>query len=474
MSKINPSDAPVHAGHSHPPVSPWALFSLLLMLFLAAIDTTILSTAMPRIVELMDQPELYHWAFTSFMLTSTLALPFFGRMADQIGIRRCMLVAGSIFLLGSAVCMLAPTMLALILGRALQGLGAAGLQGLPMIAFGVLFPPEERGSKQSLISMVWGFSSLAGPISGAWLVSYLSWHWIFGLNVVLALLALIIFWVSFPRQEARPAGARMDYLGALLLIFGLGGFVLMTSIEGLPGLAYIPVVILLAAFIWRQRTSPAPLVPLHPFSKLAYRTACLLGFVSNFVGFSALTYIPFYLQQVQHLSPEASGLVFTPMMLAWPIASALAGFWLNRLGFRSLCLIGCGFLVLSMAAWSAIAGSLPLPGIILWCICLGLGMGAVTAPLLIAAQTVVARNEIGVASATLVLLRNIGATLGVSLMGVIQVQTQPTLGLQHSLMAVFIGLFGFSLTALISAVMMPAASPAELQLTTTEHQILTH
>lgn len=467
-SASQPPSQPETDGSVHPYVSPWALFSLLMMLFLAAIDTTILSTAMPRIVELMGQPELYHWAFTAFMLTSTLALPFFGRMADQIGIRRCMLVAGSVFLLGSALCMLAATMPVLIFGRAVQGLGAAGLQGLPMIAFGVLFPPEQRGSKQSLISMVWGFSSLAGPISGAWLVSYLSWHWIFGLNVVLAFVALIIFWISFPRQEARPHGGRMDYLGALLLLGGLGGLILLTSLENLPGLVYLPVVALLAGFIWRQHVSPAPLMPLHPFKRLPYRAACLVGFVSNLVGFAALTYIPFYLQQVKQLSPEASGIIFTPMMLAWPIASALAGFWLNRLGFRSLCVIGCLFLVISMGAWSAVAAGWALPGIVIWCICLGLGMGAVTAPLLIAAQTVVARSEIGVASATLVLLRNIGATLGVSLMGVIQVQTQPTLGLQPSLMAVFICLLGFSLTALFSSMAMPSESPAELQLAATE------
>lgn len=446
----------------HPHVSPWALFSLLTMLFLAAIDTTILSTAMPRIVALMGQPELYHWAFTAFMLTSTLALPFFGRMADQIGIRRCMLVAGIVFLLGSGICMLAPDMPWLIFGRAVQGLGASGLQGLPMIAFGVLFPPEQRGSKQSLFSMVWGFSSLAGPISGAWLVSYLSWHWIFGLNVLLAALALVIFWFSFPRQEPRPAGARMDYFGALLLLGGLGGLILLTSIKGLPAWAYAPVAGLLAAFVWRQQRSPAPLMPLHPFKTLTYRAACLLGFVSNFVGFAALTYIPFYLQQVLQRSPEASGLIFTPMMLAWPIASAVAGFWLNRLGFRSLCLIGCACLLLSMAAWAGVALGFPIPALVLWCIFLGLGMGAVTAPLLIAAQTVVARGEIGVASATLVLLRNIGATLGVSLMGVLQVQSQDALGLQHSLAAVFICLAGFSVTALISAWAMPPLPPAEL------------
>lgn len=455
---------------SHPPVSRWALFSLLTMLFLAAIDTTILSTAMPRIVELLGQPELYHWAFTAFMLTSTLALPFFGRMADQIGIRPCMLVAGSVFLAGSAICMVVNQMPLLILGRAIQGLGAAGLQGLPMIAFGVLFPPEERGSKQSLISMVWGFSSLAGPLSGAWLVSYLSWRWIFGLNVVLGLLALTIFWFSFPRQQASPHSAGIDYASALLLMLSLSGLILLSN-QAIPALAtplprslgFVAVVAVTAGFLLRQQRSPAPLIPLHPFGMPTFAASCLLGFITNFVGFAALTYIPFYLQQVMQRSPADTGLIFTPMMLAWPIASAAAGFGLNRAGFRWLCLLGCGLLVISMGAWSAIAAGWSLPGLILWCICLGLGMGTVTAPLLIAAQTVVARHEIGVASATLVLLRNIGATLGVSLTGAIQVQTAPALGVQASLLAVFGCLSLFAVSSLISSLAMPNQPPASLQ-----------
>lgn len=465
---------------THPPVSRWALFSLLMMLFLAAIDTTILSTAMPRIVVLLGQPELYHWAFTAFMLTSTLALPFFGRMADQIGIRPCMLVAGSVFLAGSALCMAVNQMPLLILGRAIQGLGAAGLQGLPMIAFGVLFPPEERGSKQSLISMVWGFSSLAGPISGAWLVSYLSWRWIFGLNVVIGLIALTMFWFSFPHQDTRQASQGTDYLGALLLMLGLSGLILLTNqalpvLETIPALrigGFVAVIGLMIAFLFRQKASSAPLIPLHPFVQPTYSASCLLGFTTNFVGFAALTYIPFYLQQVMGRNPEQSGLVFTPMMLAWPIASAVAGFGLNRMGFRQLCLIGCGLLLASMAAWSAIAAGTGLPGLVFWCICLGLGMGAVTAPLLIAAQTVVARHEIGVASATLVLLRNIGATLGVSLMGAIQVQTEPAVGAQASLLGVFGCLTLFSLCSLGGSLAMPNQPPAHIQREQDPAQIL--
>ncbi|PKL79369.1 MAG: MFS transporter [Candidatus Melainabacteria bacterium HGW-Melainabacteria-1] len=455
---------------NHPHVSPWALASLLLMLFLAAIDTTILSTAMPRIVGLLGGAELYHWAFTAFMLSSTLALPFFGRLADQVGIRRCMLGAGAVFIAGSALCMLAPDMLSLILGRALQGLGAAGLQGLPMIAFGVLFPPEQRGARQSLISMVWGFSSLAGPASGGLIVSYLSWRWIFALNVGLGLVALLIFWLSYPKQEVQLGSQKLDLIGSLLLTAALTSLLLLStlSLAGSQYLLWLGVAALLGAFVWRQGHTGSPLIPLHPFANQTYAAACLLGFVSNFVGFAALTYVPFYLQELLHQSPEASGLVMTPMMLAWPIASAAGGFALNRMGFRKLSLLGCALLALSMGAWTTIAAGYALPGLVLWCMCLGAGMGLVTPPLLIAVQTVVARHEIGVASSTLVLLRQIGATLGISLMGTLQVQTLAGVGLQSSLMLVFACLAGFAVLALIAAIAMPPYSPA--QVATSTHQ----
>lgn len=434
------------------------------MMFLAAIDTTILSTAMPRIVNLLGYPELYHWAFTAFMLTSTLALPFYGRLADRIGIRTCMLIAGTVFLLGSALCTVAGHMYVLIAGRALQGLGASGLQGLPLIAFGLLYPPEQRGAKQSLISMVWGFSSLAGPVTGGYLVTYFSWRWVFGFNLPLGLFALLIFWWRFPRQHVRPPRGRLDGLSAGLLLSGLSSLILLSAMDAtsFQSLGYGASAVLIALFIWRQRHAPDPLIPLAPFARPVYQLACLLGVSSSFVGFAALTYVPYYLQEVLGFAPERTGLVLTPMMLAWPISSAVAGFQLNRLGFRTLVIIGSFSLCVSMAAWTAMACGLELPLLELWCIALGIGMGCLTPPVLVAAQTVVPLAQMGVASSTLVLLRNIGSTLGVSLMGALQVQFQAALGQQLALGWVFACLLIFSLLTLISALLMPAQTPQQL------------
>lgn len=445
-------------------VSRPALISLLLMLFLAAIDTTILSTAMPRIVTLLGFPHLYHWAFTAFMLTSTLALPFYGKMADQIGIRRSIIFAGMIFVLGSLICLVTPHMYGLIFGRAVQGLGASGLQSVTLIAFGMLFPAEERGARQSLISIVWGFSSLAGPISGGFLVSYFSWRWIFGLNVLLGLIALTIFWISFPPQTKK-APQKVDFVSAGLLMLGLSGFILLSGEHNttFSTVAYVLVAGLLAAFIFRQQHTALPLIPLHHFRIPTYQLACLLGFLTFFMGFSALTYIPFYLQNVLQISPGKAGLMMTPMMVTWPLASALTGLNLNRLGFQRTAIFGCSNIVIGMLAWLLMALGQPLPWPAIWCVFLGLGMGCLTPTLIVLVQTVVPHHEIGVSSSTLVLLRNIGSTLGISLMGSIQAQTQEIIGIQSSLALIFGFLLLFSLLNLLSSLGMPNLKPSELK-----------
>ncbi len=443
-------------------ISPWAITSLLMMLFLAAIDTTILVTAMPRIVDILGDQHLYHWAFTAFMLSSTLALPFYGKLADEVGIRRCMIVAGLIFIIGSAACGLAQNMPQLIFGRAFQGLGAAGIQGLTMIAFGVLYTPEERGSKQSLISMVWGFSSLAGPVSGGYLVSYLSWRWIFGLNVILGLTALLIFILCFPRSVPQ-SSKRLDWIGSFLLIVSLTSLILLTeNSDGSVLLGYFAIGLCLIGFVWQERRSSSPLIPPQLFHQPIYLLAVLIGFSAYFLGFSALTYIPFYLQNIRNYSPEQTGLIMTPMMFAWPLASAIAGYQLNKSGFRRPVVLGTGLCVAAILAWLLIALGWQVPYLFLWCILLGAGMGCLTSSLMVAVQTVVPSHQIGIASATFVLIRNIGTTLGISLMGALQIQSQAVGGLTHSLILVFAYLLCLGLINLFCSLQMSTLSPAQL------------
>lgn len=453
-----------HTPHAYPPVSRWALGSLLTMLFLAAIDTTILSTAMPKVIADLGGSELYHWVFSAFMVASTVATPFYGKFADLLGVRRCMLVAVSLFLLGSALCGMARNMPLLIAARALQGLGASGLMGLTMIAFGVLFPPEQRGARQSMVSVVWGVSSLVGPLLGGFLVSVMHWSWIFWFNLPLGLLTTLVFALRFPKQTVPAEHKPFDWLGASFLLLGLSGVMFFLA----AGQAvYVPLGLLgggaLVFFFRRQGQVVSPLIPLHLFRSPAIKTALGLGLLSNIAMFTALTYVPLFLQEVMHYPPTAAGLVLTPMMLSWPIASAAAGLKVNQYGFRSLVMAGALLMVAGLSGISM--GHLAQQS--LWMIgafsaLLGCGMGMMTSMLVICVQVSVHPGEIGTVSAVLNLSRNLGSAGGVSALGALQVALLASHGLEGSLTWVFWLLWGLSLLCLGLAFQVPAATPAEL------------
>lgn len=450
---------------TYPPVSRWALGSLLTMLFLAAIDTTILSTAMPRVITELSGSELYHWVFAAFMVASTVATPFYGKFADLIGIRRCMLVAVILFLLGSALCGASRSMPQLIAARALQGLGASGLIGLTMIAFGVLFPPEERGARQSLVSVVWGLSSLVGPLLGGVLVTLMSWHWIFWLNLPLGLLTTGVFYFSFPSHSAPTTAHRpFDWLGSLLLLLGLtlGMFSLAAG-----QLRFWPLglgaLLLLWGFALRQRQAPDPLISPHFFALPVVQTALALALFTNITMFTALTYVPLFIQEVMLRSPTEAGLVLTPMMLAWPLASAGAGLRVNQLGFRRLVLVGAALMLTGLSCWAWLDMSQqPLLLTAVYSALLGCGMGMITSMLIIAVQVAVRPGEIGSISAILNLSRNIGSSGGVSALGALQVLLANSWGTAGSLQSVFMLLWVLGILCLLLAFRMPAHTPVEL------------
>ena len=444
------------------PISTLALGSLLLMLFLAAIETTILSTAMPKILLSLGSPELYPWAFAAFLIASTIATPFYGKFADAVGIRKCMFVAAALFLGGAALCGSAQTMPQLVAFRAIQGLGASGLMGLTMIAFGVLFTPEERGAKQSLVSLVWGISSLLGPLLGGLIVTYSSWRWIFWFNVPLGLLACAVFYAKFPHQARSERPFQMDWVGSLLLFSGLLLFMLNFSINHpIVWVGYPVSALLLAAFAWQQRSSNSPLIPLRHFQRPTFAISVLLGFGASVTMFTALTYVPLYLQEVRHFSPTQAGFVLTPMMIAWPLMSTAAGLLMNRLRFRKLVVVGATLMALGFLCWA-----LPDPGHPLWLIglysgLLGGGMGAIASVTIVAAQVSVPTHEVGAASGSINLFRNIGSTLGVNALGALQVRVMQQSNLPTSLQLVFQILLVISVVCVLVAVAMPALSPAQ-------------
>lgn len=397
-----------------------AIAGVLVALFLSAIDGTIVGTAMPSVVGTIGGLELYPWVFSGFMLASTVVMPFYGKGAEIWGVKRCLYVAIALFLLGSVACGSAGTMVWLVAGRVLQGLGAGGITTLTLVAFGQLFRPEQRGKAQSLFSLVWGVSTLLGPLAGGLLVTHLPWQWIFWINLPAGLLAGAFVVLAYPGAPGAHPHDRLNWFDGALLAGGLTALMAGLSAPSPAMLALSAAgLMVLGWFLRRQATSAAPLVPLDAFKQRTFALCAALGFLSNLTMFAAITYVPLLMQGVWGRSAPEAGIAMTPMMFGWPVAAALAGMLVNRLGFRALtaggAMVMCvGYALLGFGLAPAIGLTAAEAGL------LGLGMGSLNAVTMIAAQTSVPRHRIGTASSSFALVRNIGASLGVTLFGGIQ------------------------------------------------------
>lgn len=411
------------AGASAKPASA-LIAALMTVMFLAAMEVTIVGTAMPRVVAALGGMRLYPWVFTSFMLASTVSGPFYGKFADLLGVRRCLFVALGLFLLGSGLCGAATTMMQLVFFRALQGLGAGGIMVLVFTAFGHLFPPETRSQSMGVLNIVWGVASLVGPLAGGILVTQFSWPWVFWVNLPVGLLAAALIGMNYPRHEAQTRTHVIDWLGASLLVGGLLPTMLALSEAGNDLLWLLPVgIVLLGAFVWQELRAPEPILPLQLMLNPRFAIPLLLAFGAAVNLTSITTYIPLFIQGVLGRSATESGAVMAPMMVIWPIMGAFAGWAMNRTGFRRLAvtgtllmLVGYGLLASPLfkdAPWQVgVQGAL-----------IGAGMGLTMGITMMAVQVAVSRSQIGVASATVTLARNVGSTLGLSLLGGMQLRS---------------------------------------------------
>jgi MFS family permease len=300
-------------------------------------------------------------------------------------------------------------------------MGAGGIITLIMIAFGQLFAPEVRGKAQGLVSMVWGISSLVGPLAGGLIVEHFAWQWIFLINLPVGLVAAGVIYFALPRhlQERKPH--RIEVGAALLLVAGLVTTMVALSNADSPWLLLLPLGISsLAVFCWQQARSPEPIIPMSMFANPVYAVGGTLGFLASFTMFAALSYVPLFAQGVLGRSPAEAGVVLTPMMFAWPVAAASAGVLVNRLGFRKLVLFGSLSMLVGFCLLSVLGADTPLYPLIAGATLLGAGMGVNTSTCLVAIQVSVPRTQLGAASATLALMRNVGAAFGLSLLGGLQ------------------------------------------------------
>ncbi|MFL5260948.1 MAG: MDR family MFS transporter [Anaeromyxobacteraceae bacterium] len=391
--------------------------ALLLGLFLAAMEMTVVSTAMPTAVGDLGGLHLYAWAFAAYMLTATVTVPIHGKLADLHGRKPVMLAGLALFLAGSFACGQARSMEALIAFRALQGLGAGAIQPIALTIVGDLFDVRERARWQGVFGAVWGIAGLIGPLLGGAIVHYLSWRWVFYVNLPLGLGCAAVLSAAYHERVERHEH-RLDLLGALLLTCSI--VAALVAVRSGPGTTALVAASLscLALFLVVEARAKEPLLPLDLFRQRVIGVASATGALVGAAMISMVTYVPLYAQSVLGATPTGAGSAIAPMAIGWPIASTLGGRLLPRVGYRVLIR---GGLLLTAAAALAIAlllrpgAGLALPRVLT--AVYGLGLGFANTPLVIGVQSSVPWNRRGVATASTMFFRTIGGTLAVGILG---------------------------------------------------------
>jgi EmrB/QacA subfamily drug resistance transporter len=391
---------------------------IMLSLFLASMESTVVATAMPTIVGQLGGLEHYSWVFSAFMLASTTTVPLYGKLSDIYGRRKLYVFAMGLFLVGSLLCGLANSMTTLILARAIQGIGAGGIMPLAFILIGEMFTLEQRAKMQGFFSGVWGVSSIIGPLLGGFLVDQLSWRWIFYINVLPGLLAAALVglaWRDQARAHERPA---IDYAGAALLTVSV--VMLLLGLMEAGAFSWILIagaVVLFILLIWVERRAADPILPVALFRDGLFLTATAHGILTGWALFGSISFIPLFVQAVMGTSATQAGITITPMLLGWVTASIIGTRLLLTVGYRKLGLIGTATFTIGAFLMSRAGMNTSQISLMFFVALMGIGMGLSIPAFLIAVQTSVPRRQLGTATSTLQFSRSIGGTLGVSVMG---------------------------------------------------------
>lgn len=397
---------------------PLTVAAILLTMFLSAMEATVVSTAMPTVIAELSGIELYGWVGAIYMLATTVTIPIWGKLSDVLGRKPVLLAGLFVFLAGSMGSGVSRSMAMLIVMRAVQGAGAGALQPVALTIIGDLFTIEERGRIQGLFGAVWGIAGMVGPLVGGLIVGAVSWRWVFFLNLPFGLLsgALLLAFYRENRKGDRGALSRIDLPGALLLSGGV--LSLLLGVGGRAWQVTLPLSLaLLGGFLFVERRAADPLLPLPLLMRPLIGIASLLGALMGCVMMGALMYLPLYVQAVLHGSPTAAGTSVAPMLVGWPLASALSGRLLGkRVGYRPL--VRAGALMIAASTMMLVPALAWGPGALrAVSFFLGVGMGLANTVLIISVQESVAHGERGVATATTMFSRTIGGAIAVGALG---------------------------------------------------------
>ena len=403
------------------------LSGLMTGMLLAALDQTIVSTALPTIVGDLGGLQHLSWVVTAYLLASTASTPLYGKISDLYGRKLVFRFAIIVFLIGSALAGLSTQMWELIAARGIQGLGAGGLMALAFAIIGDVIPPRERGRYQGYFGAVFAVSSVAGPLLGGFFVEHLSWHWIFFINIPLGLVALIVTDRALHGLRHVRREHSIDYLGALLLITGVSSLLLglvrgrevgwtSPEIVGWLGVGLV----LSATFIWWESRAAEPILPLRLFRNRIFSVSSAIGFAIGFAMFGAIVFLPVYLQIVRGVSPTQSGLELLPLMVGLLTASVVSGRRITTTGrYKRFPIAGTAITALGLASLSTLGADTPYWRTSLFMLTLGIGIGLVMQVIVLAMQNSVDPRDMGVATSSATFFRSLGGTFGTALFGTV-------------------------------------------------------
>jgi EmrB/QacA subfamily drug resistance transporter len=402
------------------------LIALMLSTGLVAIDATILATAVSSIVDDLGGFTLFPWLFSIYLLAQAVSVPIYAKLSDVFGRKPIILVGIGLFLLGSVLCGFAWSMPALIAFRVVQGLGAGAVQPMSITIAGDIYTVAERAKTQAYLASVWGVSSVVGPTLGGVFSQFLSWRWIFFVNVPLTLIAAFMIWRNF-HETVEKRERKIDYLGAGFLAAALS-LLILAVLEGGQAwawnsvqsvVAFVGGGILLGIFVFIESRAPEPVLPLWVFSRRLLLTTSLISLGVGAVLVGLTSYVPTYLERTLDTTPLVAGLALASLTLGWPVAASQSGRLYLRFGFRVTVLIGMTFVIAGTVLLAVTAPTPVLWRVALLCFVIGLGMGLVASPSLIAAQASVDWEERGVVTGTNLFSRSIGSAVGVAIFGAI-------------------------------------------------------
>ena len=407
------------------PARWWALGAVMLSMFFAALDQTVVSTALPVIVADLKGLSIYTWVFTAYMMGAAITVPIYGKLSDVYGRKPFYVFGLAVFMLGSAFSGQAHSMLELILARGAQGVGAGALMSMPRATIGDIFNPRERGRWMGVMSGVFGLSSIVGPTVGGWITDHLGWRWVFYVNLPVAALALVAVALTLPsvRVEGR---FRLDWRGSVLMTLGLVPLLLGFTWAGHPYSWTSPIVlalfaaalVLLALFVWNERSVGEPILDPELFTNRAFSMASLAALFVAMAMFGGLIFLPLYVQGVLGFSAQGAGVIVTPMMVGFALGSVLAGVLMSRTGhYKVLALAGGSLTVVGMALFNTMGADTRWPVVVRDMVVAGVGIGTLMPLLNVVVQSTFPYRLMGVANATQQFVRSLGGVIIAPILG---------------------------------------------------------